>query len=87
MKDNKTKDKNVTKEVISVMGGKILDYEGKSIYKEGHKDGIDETNVRVARDMLQKKKFPLSVIAEISKLSEDVVRGIAKSLGIQLVRG
>ncbi len=54
---------------------------------EGRKEGIDLANERVARDMLQKKMFPLSVIAEISKLSEDVVRGIAKSLGIQLVRG
>ena len=54
---------------------------------EGRKEGIDLANERVARDMLQKKMFPLSVIAEISKLSEDVVRDIAKSLGIQLVRG
>ena len=54
---------------------------------EGITVGIDQANERVARDMLQKKMFPLSVIAEISKLSEDVVRGIAKSLGIQLVRG
>ena len=77
-----SKYKNVTKGVVSVMGGKVLDYEGKSIYKEGHKDGIDEDRQRVARDMLRKNMFTLSIIAEISKLSEDVVRGIASTIGV-----
>ena len=44
---------------------------------------IDERH-RVATDMLKKKMFPLSIIAEMSKLSEDVVRGLAKSIGIEL---
>lgn len=104
---------NVKKGVDSVMGGRILEYEGKTIFNEGKKEGlregeqkgiqkgrkegrleglregeqkgINQTNERVATDMLLKKKFSISVIAEISKLSEDVVRGIAKSIGVRVV--
>jgi predicted transposase YdaD len=53
--------------------------------KEGRQEGINQTNERVATDMLLKKKFSISIIAEISKLSEDVVRGIAKSIGVTVV--
>ena len=52
---------------------------------EGEQKGINQTNERVATDMLLKKKFSISIIAEISKLSEDVVRGIAKSIGVTVV--
>ena len=38
---------------------------------------------RMAQDMLR-KNLPLALITEISKLSEDIVRGIAASLGIKL---
>ena len=92
---------NVKKGVDSVMGGQILEYEGKTIFNEGKQEGllegrkegllegeqkgISQTNERVATDMLLKKKFSISIIAEISKLSEDVVRGIAKSIGVTVV--
>ena len=46
--------------------------------------GINETNQRVAVDMLNKKVFTLPIIAEISRLSEDDVRGLAVAHGIQL---
>lgn len=49
----------------------------------GRAEGINETNARVAQDMLR-KNLPLTLITEISKLSEDIVRGIAASLGIKL---
>ena len=49
----------------------------------GRAEGIDETNVRVATDMLQ-ENLPLAMITKISKLSEDIVRGIAASLGVKL---
>ena len=45
---------------------------------------IDETNERVAKDML-KKNLPLSLIEEISKLSEDAIRNLAKSLGVAVM--
>ena len=76
------------------MGGKVLDYPGRSMYfagesegyKKGRLEGIDEDRQRVARDMLLEKDqpFTIPVIAKISKLSEDIVRGIAASLGIKL---
>lgn len=51
---------------------------------EGITVGIDQANERVARDMLLEKGHPFTIpmIAKISKLSEDVIRGIAKSLGL-----
>ena len=52
--------------------------EGK---QEGIQEGIENANLRVARDML-KKKLPISLIEEISKLSEDVIKGLAVSLKI-----
>ena len=53
--------------------------EKKSIQK-----GINETNERVAADMLR-KKLPLSLIEEISKLSEPAIRSLAASLGISIM--
>ena len=47
-------------------------------------EGINETNERVATDML-KKKLPLSLIEEISKLSEDTIRNLAKTLGVAVM--
>ena len=90
--------KNIRKGVDSIMGGKVLDYPGRSMYfageSEGYKkgraegidEGIDKTNARVARDMLLEKDQPFTIpmIAKISKLSEDIVRGIAASLGVKL---
>ena len=44
-------------------------------------EGVQTANERVAADML-KKSLPLQLIEEISKLSEDVIRGIAANLGL-----
>ena len=52
--------------------------------KEGRSEGIQEDRQRVAADML-KKNLPLSLIEEISKLSEDVIRGIAGNLGLAVM--
>ena len=75
------------------MGGKVLNYPGKSIYlegeqvgyKRGHTDGIDEDRRRLAEDMLNKEKYPFSEIVELSKLSPEVVQGIAQELQKPLV--
>ena len=50
----------------------------------GIQKGIDNDRERVARDML-KKNLPFSLIEEISKLSGDVIRNLAVSLGIAVV--
>ena len=51
--------------------------------QEGRQNGINEEKERVAVDML-KKNLPLPLITDISKLSEDIVRGLACSMGINL---
>ena len=51
--------------------------------QEGLQEGTERANERVVTNML-KKNFSLSVIEEISQLSEDVIRGIAGKFGIAI---
>ena len=44
-------------------------------------EGIQTANERVATDML-KESYPLSAIEKISRLSEDVIRNLATSMGL-----
>ena len=53
-------------------------------FAEGREEGIYEDKQRVATDML-KESYPIKAIAKISKLSEDVIRGIAINLGVSVV--
>ena len=71
---------NIRKGVDFVMGGKVLEYTSKTMYNAGR----NEEQQRVARDML-KENLPLALIAKISKLSEDVIRNLAGSLGVSIV--
>ena len=52
--------------------------------KKGREEGRNETNERVAKDMLR-KNLPLSLIEEISKLSEPAIRNLAASLGLPVM--
>ena len=52
---------------------------------EGLEEGIHGTRLCIATDML-KENVPLSLILKISKLSEDVIRGIAKNLGLTVLQ-
>ena len=52
--------------------------------KEAYADGVNETNERVAQDMLRDGK-PLTEILKYSKLSETVIRQLAKSLGVTIL--
>ncbi len=51
--------------------------------QEGRQEGTEKANKRVAMDML-KEKLPLQLITKISKLSEDVVRNLAASMGLSV---
>ena len=78
------------------MGGKLLEFsadkyynEGKADgkeegYDEGHEDGRkeerEERNTEVAIDLINEGGLSVPFIARISKLSEDAVRDLAKSL-------
>ena len=63
----------------------ILRQEREEAIQEGIHVGIDKANERVAKDML-KKNFPIQIIEEISRLSENVIRGIALNLGLSIVK-
>ena len=52
--------------------------------QEGIQEGRNEAYERVATDMLR-KNLPLSLIEEISKLSEPAIRNLAASLGLKVV--
>ena len=53
--------------------------------KEGIADGRNETNIRVATDMIMKGNFlPVSFISEISHLPEDTIREMAAKLNVKL---
>ncbi|MBQ3763557.1 MAG: hypothetical protein II869_01150, partial [Synergistaceae bacterium] len=53
--------------------------------REGRQEGLNNANERVAKDMLR-KNLPLSLIEEISRLSEDTIRGLARTLGIAVMQ-
>ena len=52
--------------------------------KKAKKEGVDETNVRVATDMIKDGK-PLSEILKYSKLTEATIRKLAKSMGVAVL--
>ena len=58
---------------------KVLEQERRDSLKQG----IAQTNERVAIDML-KENLPLQLIAKISKLSEEAIRNLAQSLDVNL---
>lgn len=71
---------NIRKGVASIMGGRILEYPTKTVY-----DGaINDERHRMAVDMLKSKRFSRADIVQFSKLSEDVVDSIEKSLALGL---
>ena len=53
-------------------------------FEEGREEGQHKEKERVATDML-KKNFPLAVVKEISRLSDDAIRAIAANLGIAVI--
>ena len=55
----------------------------KDAFAKERQEGIQEANERVATDMLR-KSLPLQLIEEISKLSEDVILGIARNLDLSV---
>ena len=53
--------------------------------EEGREEGREERNKEVAADLIREGNMSASVIAKISKLSEDAVRSLAESLGISVL--
>ena len=66
-----------------VKGMFLTEYDQTKVLAQERREAVNEDRRRVAADML-KKNLPLSLIAEISKLSEDVIRVIADKLGVTI---
>ena len=58
--------------------------EKELLRREERRETEKEINERVATDML-KEKMPLETIKRISRLSEDKIRQLAKSLGVAVL--
>ena len=63
---------------------KVLEMEREEGREEGQEEGRKERNVEIAPDMIKEDGMSVSLIARMSKLSEDAVRDLARSLGIAI---
>ena len=61
----------------------LTEYDQEKVLAQERRDTANNERKRVATDMLR-KNLPLSLIAEISKLSEDVIQKIADNLGLTI---
>ncbi|MBR0204809.1 MAG: hypothetical protein IJQ56_10625 [Synergistaceae bacterium] len=61
----------------------LTEWDQEKVLAQLQRDTERRTNERVARTMLM-ENYPLSAIVKISKLSEEVVRKLAETLGVQL---
>ncbi|MEE1242901.1 MAG: hypothetical protein UHW97_03410, partial [Frisingicoccus sp.] len=61
---------NVKKEVSSIMGGKVLEYEAKTILKKGIREGKINTYVELIKDGL----LSISEAAKRLEMSEDELK-------------
>ena len=66
-----------------VKGMFLTEYDQTKVLAQERREAVNEDRRRVATDMLR-KNLPLSLIAEISKLSEDVIRKLADNLGLTI---
>ena len=51
---------------------------------EGRMEGRHERSIEIAKDLLKEEGMTVAFIARISRLSEDVVRDLAKTMGVFL---
>ena len=61
----------------------LTEYDQEKVLEQERRDTANNERRRVATDML-KKNLPLSLIAEISKLSEDVVLKLADKIRVNI---
>ncbi len=67
-----------------VKGMFLTEYDQNKVLEQQRRETERITHEQVATDML-KKNLPLTLIAEISRLSEDVILNIARSLGVNVI--
>ena len=64
---------------------KVLEKERLEGRREGLQEGRQEMSIEVATDLIKEGSLSASLIARISKLSEETVRNLAKSLGMAII--
>ena len=78
------KEDKAMSDVISYIIKRNLDQARQEGIHEGIQEGINETEKRFATDMLRDGE-PLDKILRYSRLAEDTIRSLAKSLGVAVV--
>ena len=63
----------------------LTEYDQEKVLAYERLEVEEQTNERVATYMLMEKKYPLSDIKKISRLSEDVILNLANSLGVTAI--
>lgn len=73
--------KKVLKEADEVMGGKVLEYEAKTIYRDGLKEGIKEGIEQVAIRLLQRGESVEQVVSDTG-LPIDVIKKLMEAISV-----
>ena len=68
------KHENVRKEVTSVMGGKILEYEAKTILQRGIQAGLQEGRLQSYIEMVKEGFLPVSEAAKRLDMKEEELK-------------
>lgn len=63
---------------------KVLEQERREALQEGRQEGVNDTNERVATDMLRDGK-PIDEIKRYSRLAEEAIIKLAQTLGVTLM--
>ena len=66
--------KNVREGVSSVMGGKVLEYESKTIKNEGMQEGLQKGRLEMLFDLVRDNLLSIKDAASQAKLTEETFR-------------
>ena len=62
----------------------LTEYNEEKVMEKERQEGVKQERERVATDMIKEGGMDAPFIARISKLSEDAVRKLAKTMGVSL---
>ena len=63
----------------------LTEYNEAKVMEKERQEGVNQERERVATDLLKEGGLTVSFIARISKLPEDTVRKLAKSMGVTVL--
>ena len=68
------KHESIRKGVKSVMGGKVLEYEAKTIRNEGRREGRSEGRLEMLFDLVDKGLLSIAEAAVMTNLTEELFK-------------